>query len=80
MARNIKIFFFYMKYLMININELQIIKLLNELFIWKVCSHTPMLVNSTYWVISPPFISFYKYIRGVFGVEILGRQQFELYL
>ena len=37
-----------------NIDELQVMNLLKELFIWKVCSHTPMLVNSTYWVISPP--------------------------
>ena len=28
----------------------------------KVCSHTPMLVNSTYWVISLPYISPYRYI------------------
>ena len=28
MAHNIKIFFFYMKYLMINIDELQVMKLL----------------------------------------------------
>ena len=41
----------------------------------KVCSHTPMLVNFTYWVISPPFIFHYRYIKGIIGVEILGRQQ-----
>ena len=33
MAHNIKIFFFYMKYLMIHVDELQVMKLLNELFI-----------------------------------------------
>ena len=41
----------------------------------QVCSHTPMLMNSTYWVISPPFISPYRYIRGIIGVETRGRQQ-----
>ena len=33
MAHDIKIFFFYMKYLMINIDELQVMNLLKELFI-----------------------------------------------
>ena len=37
-----------------------------------------MLVNSTYWVISPPFISPYRYIRGIIGVEILGSQQLRI--
>ena len=46
--------YIYMKYLMINIDELQLMKLLWKLFIWKVCSYTLMLVNSTYWVISTP--------------------------
>ena len=40
MAHDIKIFFFYMKYLMINIDELQIIKLLKELFIEGLFPHT----------------------------------------
>ena len=73
MAHDIKIFFFYMKYLMINIDELQVMNLLKKLFIWKVCSHIPILVNSTYWVISPPFISPYRYIRGIIRVGTHGR-------
>ena len=42
----------------------------------------PMLVNSTYWVIStpPPFIHPYRYIRGIIEVEILGRQQLQIIL
>ena len=41
-----------------------------------------MLVNSTYWVISPPppFILPYKYIKGIIGVEILGGQRLQTIL
>ena len=46
----------------------------------KVCSHTPMLVNSTYWVILLPSISPYRYIRGIIGVEIFRRQQLRIIL
>ena len=46
----------------------------------KVCFHTPMLVNSTYWVISFPSISPYRYIREIIGVEIFGRQQLQIIL
>ena len=41
----------------------------------KGYSHTPILVNPTYWVISPFFISSYRYTRVIIGVETRGRQQ-----
>ena len=78
MAHNIKIcffIFFYMKYLMI--------------IYWWVTSYEfvvriiylkglfPHLEVSKFYLlsISPPFISLYRYIRGIIGVEIPGRQQ-----
>ena len=66
---------FYMKYFMIKYWWVTSYEIAIRIIFLKVCSHTPMLVNSTYWVISLPFISLYRYIRGVFGVEILGRSQ-----
>ena len=78
MAHNIKILFsFTWNVWWQNIDELQVVNLLKELFIWNICSHIPMLVNFTYWVISPPppLISPYRYIRGIIGVETHGRQQ-----
>ena len=78
MAHNINILFsFTWNIWWQNIDELQVVNLLKELFIWKVCSHTPILVNSTYWVISTPFISHYRFIRGITRVEILGRQKLQ---
>ena len=53
------------------------------IFFKKDCSHIPMLMNFTYWVISPPcppFIPPYKYIREIIGIEILGRQQLQIIL
>ena len=74
-AHNIKILFFLCEILM-SYNLWNCCKN----YLLKVCSHAPMLVNSTYWVISPPFISHYRYIRGIFGVEIFGRQQLQTIL
>ena len=70
MAHNIKIFF-YMKYLMIKywwVTSYEFV--VRIIYLKGLFPH-----NSTYWVISPLFISPYRYIRGIIGVEILGRQQ-----
>ena len=75
MAHNIKILFF--------LSEIFDDKILMSYKLWicwknylfeRFCSHTSMLVNSIYWVISPPFISPYRYIRGIIGVGTHGRQ------
>ena len=75
MAHNIKIFF-YMKYLMIKywwVTSYEFV--VRIIYLKGLFPH-----NSTYWVISPPFISPYRYIRGIIGVEILGRQQLRIIL
>ena len=64
-----------MKYLMINIDELQVMKLLQELFIEGLFPQPNVSEFHLLSYLTPPFISLYRYIRGIIGVEILGRQQ-----
>ena len=84
MAHNIKIYFFSYKIFddKISVRYKLWICCKNFFFFLKGWSHTPMLANSTYWVISlsPPFISPYRYIRGIIGVEIPGSQQLRIIL
>ena len=76
MAHNIKIYIyiFYVKYLMTKYWLVTSYEFVERIIYLKRCSHTPMLMNSTYWVISPPFISPYRYIRGNIEVGTHGRQ------
>ena len=69
------IYIFYVKYLMTKYWWVTSYEFVERIIYLKRCSHTPMLMNSTYWVISPPFISPYKYIRGNIEVGTHGRQQ-----
>ena len=59
---------------MINIDELHVMNLLKELFILKVVLHPNV---SEFHLLShlTRFISPYRYIRGIIGVETRGRQQ-----
>ena len=62
---------------MINIDELQVVNLLKELFIESLFPHPNV---SEFHLLSylaplPPLFSYYRYIREITGVEILGRQK-----
>ena len=72
--------YLYMKYLMIRYWWVTGYEFVVRIIYLKGLFPHPMLVYSTYWVISPPFISPYKYIRWIIGVEIIGRQQLQIIL
>ena len=80
MARNIKIFLFYMKYSMIKYWWVTSYKFVVGIIYLKGLFPHPNVSEFHLLSYLTPLYSPYKYIIGIIGVEILGRQQLQIIL